>query len=168
MSTLTNPFQRGPYGEIFPPPLLSHVTPEEAWKRYYAFNLSMGVKLDGPQSEVEKPIWYNLAAVYCHQIRLREVIGGTVKDVTPVEAALRAQVEQGEMLSIRPIGMEHRSPKTFAPVLKRLHAESWQVGLPNHGRSTVLEAQPDAIIATAQALYVQWQREEKAKADQVT
>ncbi|MCP4425014.1 MAG: hypothetical protein GY803_11010, partial [Chloroflexi bacterium] len=56
-------FPRGPYDEILPPPLLSHVTPEEAWKRYYAFNLSIGQKLDGPQNDAEIPVWHNLAAV---------------------------------------------------------------------------------------------------------
>lgn len=155
-------FSRGPYGEIFPPPLLSHVTPEEAWKRYYAFNLSVGVKLSGPQNEAEKPLWFNYAAVYCHQTRLREVIGGTAQDETPEEAALRAQVvEQGELLSIRPIGMEHRAPKTYAPVIRRIEANTWQFGLPEHGRSVAIEAQAGEIIERAQQLYVQWQKEEK-------
>ena len=153
-------FQRGLYGEIFPPPLLSHVTPEEAWKRYYAFNLSLGVKLDGPQSEAEKPVWYNLAAVYCHQIRLREVIGGIAKGETPVEAALRAQVELGELLSIRPVGLEDRNPKTYAPVLKRLDSSSWQFGLPERGRSTRIEARPGEVIEKAQMLYTTWQKDE--------
>lgn len=159
-------FKRGPYGEIFPPPFLSHVTPEEAWKRYYAFNLARGVKLSGPQNEAEKPVWHNLAAVYCHQVRLREVIGGTAKDETLVEATLRAQVvEQGELLSIRPIGMEHRAPKTYAPVIRCLEASTWQFGLPEHGRSTMIEAQAGEIIEKAQLLYVQWQQEEKVAAE---
>ena len=159
INTIT--FQRGPYGEIFPPPLLSHVTPEEAWKRYYAFNLSLGVKLDGPQSEAEKPVWYNLAAVYCHQMRLREIISGAAKDETPIEAALRTQVEGGELLSIRPVGLEHRNPRTYAPVLKRLEDSSWQFGLPGRGRSTVVPAQAREIIEKAQQLYATWQQEEK-------
>ncbi|NUM47614.1 MAG: hypothetical protein HUU38_23165 [Anaerolineales bacterium] len=153
-------FQRGPYGEIFPPPFISHVTSEEAWKRYYAFNLSIGVRLSGPQSEAEKPIWYNSAAVFCHQIRLREVIGGTALDETPIEAALRAEVEQGELLSIRPIGMEHRAPKTYAPVIRRLDTTSWQFGLPNHGKSTIIEARSEEIMEKAQQLYIQWQQGE--------
>lgn len=157
-------FQRGPYGEIFPPPLLSHVNSEEAWKRYYAFNLSIGVKLDGPQNEAERPVWDNLAAVYCHQMRLREVIGGKAKNETPLEATLRIQVEQGELLSVRPIGIEHRQLKTFAPVLKRLEAENWQFGLSEHGRSIVLEVKAGEIIEKAQQLYVQWIREEKVDA----
>jgi hypothetical protein len=164
MRTYEIQFTRGPYGEIFPPPFLSHVTPDEAWKRYYAFNLSIGVKLSGPQSEAEKPIWYNYAAVYCHQTRLREVIGGTASDETPEEAALRAQVvEQGALLSIRPIGMEHRAPTTYAPVIRRLDANIWQFGLPEHGRVQVIEAQAGEIIEKAQHLYVQWQREEKGQ-----
>ncbi len=155
-------FQRGPYGEIFPPPFLSHITPEEAWKRYYAFNLSVGVKLSGPQNEAEKPLWYNYAAVYCHQTRLREVIGGTASDETPEEAALRAQVaEQGERLSIRPIGMEHRAPKTYAPVIRRVDESTWQFGLPERGRVQIIEAQAGEIIEKAQHLYVLWQQEEK-------
>lgn len=153
-------FQRGPYGEIFPPPLLSHITPEEAWKRYYAFNLSIGIKLDGPQSEAEKPVWYNLAAVYCHQIRLREVIGGSAKGETPVESALRAQVEAGELLSIRPVGLEDNHPKSYAPVLKRLNASSWQFSLPERGRSTRIEAHAGEAIKKAQMLYTIWQKDE--------
>lgn len=153
-------FQRGPYGEIFPPPLLSHVTPDEAWKRYYAFNLSLGIKLDGPQNDAEKPVWYNLAAVYCHQIRLRDVIGGNAKGETPVEAALRTQIEAGELLSIRPVGLEHHNPKSYAPVLKRLEISSWQFGLPGRGRSTRMEAHSGEAIEKAQMLYTTWQKEE--------
>ncbi len=153
-------FQRGPYEEIFPPPLLSHITPEEAWKRYYAFNLSLGVKLDGPQTDDEKPVWYNLAAVYCHQIRLRDVMGGRAEGETPVEAALRAQVEAGELLSIRPIGMEHHAPKTYAPVIRRLDTISWQFGLPDQGKSTIIEARIEEIVEKAQQLYIQWQQGE--------
>ena len=77
------------------------------------------------------------------------------------EEDLRAQVEAGELLSLRPLGMEHRAPQTYAPVLKRLAPERWQVGLPDHGRSTIIPAQAGEIIAKGQALYVQWQREEK-------
>lgn len=163
MSPESLSFQRGPYGEIFPPPFLSHVTPEEAWKRYYAFNLSIGVKLSGPLNEAEKPLWYNYAAVFCHQTRLREVIGGSAPDETPEEAALRTQVEQGELLSIRPIGMEHRAPKTYAPVIRRVDGNTWQFGLPERGRVQVIEAQAAEIIEKAQHLYVQWQQEEKGQ-----
>lgn len=154
-------FQTGPYGEILPPPLLTHLTPEEAWQRYYEFNLAHGVTLDGPQNEAEKPIWYNLAMVYCHQVRLREVIGGRAENETEVEAALRLLVEQGFSISMRPIGMEHKQPRTFAPVLTRLSDETWRFGLPDHGRTTVFDAPLENVVEQAQQLYVAWKSDEE-------
>lgn len=154
-------FQTGPYGEILPPPLLTHVTPEDAWQRYYDFNLSIGITLDGPQNESEKLIWYNLAAVFCHQIRLREVIGGKAKHETAVEAALRFLVQQGALMSLRPIGMEHKHPKTFAPVLTRLTKDTWRIGLPEKGRAKVFKAGLETAVEQAQQIYVQWVSDEK-------
>lgn len=154
-------FPTGPYGEILPPPLLAHLTPEQAWQRYYDFNLTIGVTLDGPQNEAEKPIWYNLAMVFCHQVRLREVIAGIAPNETETETAMRLLVQQGYALSLRPIGLEDRNPKTFVPVLTRLSDETWRLGLPDQGRTKVFEAPLENVVEQAQQWYVAWKGEEK-------
>ena len=124
-------FERGPYDEILPPPLIGDVSPEEAWKRLYAFSLSKGHKLDKPETEEDRAVLYNLGGVFVHQTRLREVIAGQAE--TDVEIALRDAVLRGERLSLRPLGLEDKEFQTFAPVLERLGTTEWLVGLPGQG-----------------------------------
>jgi len=153
-------FQTGPYGEIYPPPFLSHVTPEDAWRRFSAFSASIGAPLDGPQNDAEKPIWYNLAAIYCHQMRLREVIAGTAENETIEESAIRLAVQHGYSMSIRPLGSENSDPKTFAPILTRLEDDLWRIGAPDNGRTLIFDATPADVIERAQHLYTEWKNEE--------
>ncbi len=154
----------GLYEELFAPPLLSHLaSPEEAWQRYYEYNLSLGVTLDGPKSEAEKPIWYNLAMLYCHQVRLREVIAGSAPNPTETEQALAYLVQSGYRLSLRPLGLEYKNPKTFAPVLTRLEEELWRIGMPDQGRNRLFHASLEKAVEEAQHIYVAWVDEEDGK-----
>jgi hypothetical protein len=126
-------FERGPYDEILLPPLIGDVSPEEAWKRLYAFSLSKGNKLNKPEAEEDRAILYKLGGIFVHQTRLREVIAG--QSETEVEITLRDEVWRGERLSLRPLGLEDKEFQTFAPVLERLGMTEWLVGLrPARGR----------------------------------
>ena len=153
-------FQRGLYNEILPPPLIGDVSPEEAFKRFYAFTLSKGQKIDKPETEEDRAVLYNLAGIFIHQMRLREVIGGQAE--TEVEIALRVAVLDGERLSLRPLGMEQKVFDTFAPVLKRLGEIDWLVGVPGTGQLAPLaNVSPKDVIEQAQAIYVQWRDTER-------
>ncbi len=153
-------FQRGPYNEIMPPPLLDNVSPEEAWKRLYAFSLSKGHKLDKPETDEDRAVLYNMGGVFVHQMRLRDVIGGDAE--TDVEIALRDAVWDGERLSLRPLGLEGNNLETFAPVLERLGTNDWLVGVPGEGQIVPLEGvPPEDVVEQAQAIYVGWRKNER-------
>ena len=155
-------FERGPYNEILPPPLIGDVSPEEAWKRLYAFGLSKGHKLDKPETEADRAVLYNLGGVFVHQTRLREVIAGQAE--TDVEIALRDAVWKGERLSLRPLGLEDKVFKTFAPVLERLGTTEWLVGLPGQGHvEPLIGVPPEDVIEQSQAIYVEWRNAESKK-----
>ena len=155
-------FQRGPYDEILPPPLIGDVSPEECWKRLYAFSLSKGTKLDKPETDEDRAVLYNLGGVFVHQMRLREVIGGQAE--TEVEIALRDAVWQGERLSLRPLGLEDKVFQTFAPVLERLGTTEWLVGVAGEGQvEPLIGVPPKDVVEQAQEIYVRW-RDAESKA----
>ena len=125
-------FERGPYNEILPPPLIGDVSPEEAWKRLYAFSLSKGNKLDKPETDEDRAVLYNLGGVFVHQMRLREVIAGQAE--TEVEIALRDAVLRGERLSLRPLGLEDKEFQTLRPSSSAWGQRSGWWGCPARGR----------------------------------
>jgi hypothetical protein len=152
-------FERGPYNEILPPPLIGDVSPEEAYKRLYAFSLSKGHKLDKPEMDEDRAVLYNLGGVFVHQMRLREVIGG--KAESAVEIALRDAVWRGERLSLRPLGLEDKVFKTFAPVLERLGMNDWLVGVPGEEQVIpLMEVSTAVVVEKAQEIYVGWRNDE--------
>ncbi len=134
---------------------MNDISPEAAYKRLYAFSLSIGHKLDQPETDEDRAVLYNLGGVFVHQMRLREVIGGQAE--TEIEIALREAVWQGERLSLRPLGLEDLNFDTFAPVLERLGTNDWLVGVPGAGQVVPLEGVPPAdVVEKAQAIYVGW------------
>lgn len=153
-------FTKGPYGEIFPPPLFEGVTQAQVVKRFKAVNLADGTKLIEPKTDEGKKALINLSMTYHHQMRLRQVVGGQAK--TETEKALHAAVMAGERLSLRPIGHEGRPIATFAPVLTFLGSEQWQVGLDGRGQVKAFVSPPEKAIEQAQAIYVEWSNAESA------
>lgn len=149
-------FDRGPYDEILPPPLVAHLTFEEAWKEYMSFELLYKDTVPSDLFLEKLKGWTPDLIIHIHTWRIRQVIAGTAPNETPTETQLRARVNRGELLSLRPLGAEHAKPTTFAPVLKRLGETSWQFGLPGHGRVEILEEEVDNIIEEAQHLYLRW------------
>ena len=152
-------FTKGPYGEIYPPPLFEGVTQAQVVARFKALHLAQGKPLTEPKTDEGKKALINLAMTYHHQMHFRKVIGG--QGQTETERALHAAVVAGERLSIRPIGHEGRENTTFAPVLTRLGEQQWQMGLDGQGNVRVVDATDDQIIEQAQAIYVEWSRAEK-------
>jgi hypothetical protein len=150
-------FDRGPDNEIIVPPLLDWITLEEAVRRFFADNLALGAKLPPPRDATERRYQENLALLYCHQMRLRGVIGGALRDETPFEKALRQAVLAGERLSLRPPGGEALK-LPFVPILQRLELDSelWQIGLPGRGQWLTFRADPKNVIEKAQQMYVDW------------
>ncbi len=151
-------FTKGPYGEIYPPPLFEGVTQAQVVNRFKALYLAKGKPLTDPKTDEGKKALINLAMTYHHQMHLRKVIGGQAK--TETEKALHKAVMAGERLSLRPIGHEDRQNSTFAPVLTFLGGEQWQVGL--EGQGQVFDAPPEKAIEQAQAIYVGWSNAESA------
>ena len=149
--------KRGPYGEILPPPLVGGVAPEEALARLVADNAEMGVEVSVPGKGRALEGMYNVALVYVHQLRLREALAGRLPDDPDAEALRRAVMEERELLSLRPPGLEHLVFTTFAPVLRHLGDGRWRVGLPDHGQVEEFEEDdPGRAVERAQALYVAW------------
>lgn len=155
-------FTLGEYDEILPPPLLSHLTPDEAIRRLYAECLRRGVTLDRPKTPAGKQAVLNRALSLAHGLRLRQVVAGTAAEPGEFETALHAAVMAGARLSLRPLGLETWEHPTFAPVLRYVGGDEWQVGLPEYGRTTTLHAPAGEIVEQAQAVYLQWTNDEEA------
>ncbi len=154
-----NIFPRGPYGEILPPPLTAHTTPQQALDRLVR---DTGTPVHVPRRGRSLEGMYNVALVYAHQLRLREVLAGQY--TLEVEAVLyRVVMEEGQPLSLRPPTLEALALDSFAPVLTYLGDHRWQVGLPGHGKvTTFTEADPARAVARAQDIFATW-----AEADEV-
>lgn len=154
-------FTRGEYGEIVPPPLLSHLTPEEAIRRLYAVTALRGGHLDKPATPAGKQVVLNRALQLAHGLRLREVVAGTALE-NDIERALYEAVRNGALLSLRPLGLESWDHPSFAPVIRYAGGDEWQIGLPEAGRMTVLHAAAGEVIEQAQAVYLRWTEDEIA------
>jgi hypothetical protein len=146
-----NGFRRGPYGEILPPRLIEVVTPTDL--------AMLLLELTGAEAVsdnfIHDPFYQQIALDYAHQQRLLQIFGGGfVGD--PAAAALYLAVMRGEPLSLRPLGQEGTTYRTFAPVLQRVGDETWRVGRPEDGRWLQLSGQPAVVLRRARQLYIQW------------
>ena len=176
---------RGPYGEILPPPLVEHVTEEEALAQLVADNAALGAKVSVPQKGHARDGLINVALLYAHQMRLRQVLAGRFES-SQEEALYEAVTMDGEPLSLRPLGLEWTRYPGFVPVLQaqtpgrlliprnRVGPDKpllWRFGINGRGYSELFaHTDPVEVVAKAQALYVQLSRkdaetfEAKAKA----
>jgi hypothetical protein len=147
-------FTVGPFGEIIPPPLVDGLTAEEAWQQAGLGELPPGL------SEAEIG---GLAAMALQQKRLAEALSGRAAGSPEAHALYEAVVRRGRRLSLRPLGREQESCRTFAPVLQRLARDRWRIGVEGQGRTQELFA-ADALQALGKAreLYVRWASEERS------
>ena len=160
---------RGPYGEILPPPLVEHVTEEEALARLVADNAALGVKVSVPQRGHARDGLINVALLYAHQMRLREVLAGRFES-SQEEALYEAVTMDGESISLRPLGLEWARYIGFVPILQtqtpgrlliprnRVGPDKpilWRFGINGRGYSELF-ANIDSVkaVAKAQAIYV--------------
>jgi hypothetical protein len=163
-------FTRGPYGEILPPPLVSGVDPDEALAQFVQAAERSGNPVTVPSRGQSRKGMINLAMLYIHQQNLKRALSGDlpddgVGDNADGQALYEKVVEDGEMLSLRPLGLERLHFATFAPVMRHFEANRWRVGLPSstldkRGRTAVIEGEPGAVLEKAWALYVKWSAEE--------
>lgn len=160
MPPSTISFPRGPYGEILPPPLISHVTLEEAWQQYKEFKLAIN---DGPDPDVFLEMhegWSLHLIFHTHTHRLEAVLTGAARNMSERETQLQACFQRGELLAFPSFTTGEDYPATFVPVLKQLGATSWQFGLPGHGRVVTFEADASDLFGEVKGLYMRWLWEE--------
>ena len=157
---------RGPHGELYAPPLVGDLDPNEALARLVADSALQGARVDVPKRGHALEGLRNVALVYVHQLRLRDVLAGQCRNDT--ERALhQAVMVQGELLSLRPLGLEALTFVTFAPVLQHLGAGRWRIGLPEQGHCAEFPAaDPAQALAMAQEKYVAWCAAEDRQFDQ--
>lgn len=75
-----------------------------------------------------------LALVYMQQLMLRAMLAGECSNEEERNLH-RAVIEDRELISLRPLGLEYLSKDSFAPVLQYLGGSRWRVGLAEWGRS---------------------------------
>ncbi len=149
-------FERGPYDEIFPTPLVAGFEPEAVLRAM------VGEETYRAMGPGERRAFYGEAMVYAHQQNLLRALGGELSGDPEAEALYRAVVEERRPVSLRPLGMEGLSYTTFAPVLRRMGDDEWQVGLPGVGFCcTTLTGDAPAVLRRAWALYVAWAEAEE-------
>ena len=157
-------FARGPDGEVFPPPLVSGVGPEEALAL-----LEQDAKMNGnrithvPKRGQSRQGMYNLAMLYVHQRNLKRALAGQLMDDADGRALYESIVEQGDPLSLRPIGMEALHFSTFAPVFRRIEEHRWRVGLPDRGRTALIAGEAGEALERAWAMYIEWCQDESER-----
>jgi hypothetical protein len=155
-------FTRGPYGEIFPPPLgVSGLDPDEALDMLAMDSGSESGPAPMPTRGKRRVGMVNLAVFHIHQQTLKGVLGGQWGDDPDEEAIYKAVVENGEPMSLRPLGFESLYFSSFAPVLKRVEGDRWRVGLPGFGKDLLIEGTPPEVLENAWATFAKWSDEEE-------
>lgn len=158
---MTGEFNRGPYGEILPPPLVAGASPEEAAE----FLVQTASANDQPITTVPsrgkaRDGHLNQALLFLHQQNLSLALSGDLSH-DPDAAALRTAILRGEPLSLRPLGQEQLYFATFVPVLQMIGSDLWRIGKPNRGRHHIFQGSPGEAMMVAHRLYVSWAEEEQ-------
>jgi hypothetical protein len=174
MTQTVDEFERGPYGEIHPPPLVAGLHPDEVLDEMVR-DFEMTVS-DLPGEELEA--LRNLGLVYAHQRRLRQAIAGELMYDPDARALYEAVVVRGEPVSLRPLGQEDLAFAGFAPVLQRVEGAPsinfapasrgtgqalWRIGLEGHGQTTVIAAGASCVVRQAQQIYADWSDAERGR-----
>lgn len=160
-----NGYKRGPFGEIYPPPLLGGYDPDEALDKLSRDSAAQGNPLDIPSRGKSREGMYRLAETYLHQRHMVDAIAGRMDD--PEAKALRhALIDKREPMSLRPLYLETLYFKNFAPVLRLVAPDTWTwlIGVEGYGKkTTTIQAPPETAIEDARKVYVEWSdREEEA------
>jgi len=149
--------ERGPYGEVLPPPLVAGMLPEETLE---TFARDLGTTTEAIPEEVLEEM-LNLSVVYVHQLRLQRAIAGELCDDPDARDLYRAVVDEGEPMSLCPLGQEGLVFSTFAPVLRRVEGDRWRVGLEGRGKTTEITASPDEALRQALGVFRAWREAER-------
>jgi len=152
-------FSRGPYNEILPPPLVGGVDEEEALAMLAQDAEARGQPISIPTRGQSRKGMYNLAMLFVHQQNLKRALQGQSDDPDG-QALYEAVVKNGELLSLRPAGMESLFFFGFAPVFGRVAESQWRVGLPEHGQTAAVAGEAGAAIEAAWKVYVEWSKQE--------
>jgi hypothetical protein len=149
-------FSRGPHGEIFPPPLLGgNIDPKAIVAEMMAEAIRAGSKIDIPEDQEAKDELYGRAAMFRHGKSLPRLMTRP-RDATE-EAIRKAVVEDGERLTLRPLGLELADLELdFAPVVQKVGVKTWRVGLEDGRHEDFEDSDPGKAIAHAQQIYVAW------------
>jgi hypothetical protein len=158
-------FQTGPYGEVYPIPLVGGVHPDEALKMLADDSEAMGSPIDMPTRGKSLDGMYNLGLLYVHQQRLREALAGTL-DLPEAQALRKVVIEQGMPMSLRPLTLE-ATEHQFAPVLRCLDGGRWRVGQEPQAVE-FQEADPAAAMEKAQQVYVSWVEQDEDTWEEAT
>ena len=157
-------FTRGPYGEILAPPLMAGLDDEDALAILDQDARDGGNPINSmPSRGDSRTGMLVLARMYAHHKNLKRALAGQLGNDPDGMALYQAVTQQGEPISIRPVGMEHLAFSTFAPVLRREGENKWRVGLEGNGRTAVIEGTPDVALDQVSALYVRWCEDEETR-----
>jgi len=151
-------FERGPHGEIFPPPLVAGMTMEEALEELMRASEELGHPItDMPSRGRSREGMEWLAVVHAHQHRLRSCLAGEMMDNPDVLDLHQAVMVEGEPMSLRPLGQEDLVFAGFVPVLQRIEGDLWRIGIgEEQGKALEITAAPEDVVRRAQEIYVLW------------
>ncbi len=156
-------FDRGPFGEIYPLPLVAGLTGAECLTEYAQRAEEMGYPLQKipTKGDSQEGMW-RVATSVVDGWRRQAALGGAL-DSLEARALYYRVVQQGERMSLRPLGHERDEYVTFAPVFERVDNTGWRIGVEGQGKVQVLAiVDPRHALAEAQKICGGWMNEEEA------
>lgn len=162
-------FQRGPFGEVFPLPLIEGMTGAECLEILEQDARDLGLPLEDVPTRGDSLVgMQQVAAVHVHSKLLCAALDGEC--TKPEAQGLRyLVVEQGLPMSVRPLLSEHDQYVTFVPIFQRVFEEQgnggsprkWRLGREGQGRSQIIEAEtPGTALGIALDLTAEWYTQE--------